>query len=235
MLEEEFVSITPINFFQIAADCEYLPRSNSAPFSFQHDFVQGKKMEQYLLPDTSSLCAEEQFAKVYMGWNEEGLELYIEINTPHARANYPDLQQGDSIELFFDTRDLKSSGFNTRFCHHFFFLAEGVEGHFAGEISKFRTEDTHPLCDSAELKVKSACHKLNYRMHVFIPSHCLHGYEPDQFNRLGFTYRINRAGGFPQHFALTSDDYPIEQHSSLWASLKLNLLTHLTQKEWHVD
>jgi hypothetical protein len=129
--------------------------------------------------------------------------------------------QGDSLELFFDTRDMKTTGFNTRFCHHFYFLAAEVEGHIAGEMTKFRTEDTHELCDPAELKVIPLLKKTGYTLQIFIPAHCLFGYDPDQFDRLGFAYRVNRAQGPAQHFCVVSEDYQIEQHASLWSSLKL--------------
>jgi hypothetical protein len=120
-----------------------------------------------------------------------------------------------------DTRDVKTAGFNTRFCHHFFFLSEPVEGLVAGEITRFRTEDTHELCDPQDLKVISSRKKNSYTMNLFIPGSCLYGYDPDQFNRLGFTYRLNRAHGFPQHFSVVSEDYQIEQQPSLWSSLRL--------------
>lgn len=214
---EEFIPLTPVNFFQISADCPYLSRSKDQKFP-NITKVQAQKM---LLPDTSELCSEESFAEVSLGWNEEGLEFFIRVNRPFKRAFYPEVERGDSVELFIDTRDVKTSGFNTRFCHHFFFLAEGVEGHFAGEITKFRTEDVHPLCDSSELKVKSLVQSSGYVLNIFIPSHCLNGYDPEQFNRLGFSYRINQADGFPQHFTVVSEDFPIEQQPSLWGSLKL--------------
>jgi hypothetical protein len=213
---EEFIPITPINFFQIGADCHYIPnKSRSFPF------LNAQNESAYRFPSTAELCSERSFADVAMGWNEEGLELYICVNRPFRRAFYPQVDRGDSIELFIDTRDIKTSGFNTKFCHHFFFLAEGVEGHFTGEITRFRTEDTHPLCDPNDLKVKSLCQSGAYVLNIFIPSHCLHGYDPEQFNRLGFSYRINQAEGFPQHFSVVTDDFPIEQQPSLWGSLTL--------------
>jgi hypothetical protein len=49
----------------------------------------------------------------------------------------------------------------------------------------------------------------------------LYGYDPKQFDRVGFTYRINRHGGNPQHFAVVSKDYQIDQQPSLWGSIKL--------------
>jgi hypothetical protein len=214
---QEFVPITPINFFQISADCMHAAHGKEKAFPF----LTKQNFQKYLLPDTSGLCSEESFAQVAVAWHEDGLEAFVNIDYPFKRAFYPEVDRGDSVELFIDTRDVKTSGFNTRFCHHFFFLAEGVEGHIAGEITRFRTEDTHPLCDPTDLKVKSLCQHSSYCLHIFIPSHCLYGYDPEQFNRLGFTYRINRSEGFSQHFSVVTDDYQIEQQPSLWGSLRL--------------
>lgn len=214
---EEWLPLTPVNFFQISAECPYLAPGKGKLFPN----ISQQQAQQMLLPDTSHLCAEESFAQVSLGWNEEGLEAFIRIKHPFKRASYPDIARGDSVELFIDTRDVKTSGFNTRFCHHFFFLAEAIEGHCAGEITKFRTEDVHPLCDSNELKVKSLTQPTSHILNIFIPSHCLYGYDPEQFDRLGFSYRINRADGFPQHFSVSTEDFPIEQQPSLWGSLKL--------------
>ncbi len=212
---DDFVPLTPVNFFQISADCQFLPRTDGFPA------LNKKNYKKYLLPDTSALCSEETFAEVAVGWHQQGLEIYAHIDEPFRQASYPEIDRGDSVEVFIDTRDVKTASFNTRFCHHFFFLAEGVEGHFAGEITRFRTEDVHPLCDPNELKVKSQCQSSAHTLNIFIPSQCLFGYDPDQFNRLGFSYRINRAQGFPQHFSVVTDDYQIDQQPSLWASLKL--------------
>jgi hypothetical protein len=210
MLEEKFIPLAPINYFQIGADCKKIDK----PLTY-------KTMRAYTLPDTSSLCAEEYFAEVAMGWGVEGIEVFVHVKESYSQAYYPDVTKGDSVELFFDTRDVKTSGYNTRFCHHFFFLPEAVEGRVAGEITRFRTEDVHELCDPKDLIVKCDIKTFHYDMHITIPTHCLYGYDPEQFDRIGFTYRINRASGSSQHFSVTTEDYQLEQQPSLWSSLKL--------------
>ena len=212
---DDFVSITPVNFFQLTADCYQSQGQSIGDFPS----LNKKNYKKFLLPDTSALCGEIAFAEVAICWNMEGLEFFINIDSPLRLSSYPEVSEGDSVELFIDTRDVKTSGFNTRFCHHFFFLAEGVDGRFAGEITKFRTEDLHALCDVNELKLKVSKQSTGYALNIFIPKSCLFGYEPGQFNRLGFSYRINRAEGFPQHFSVVSEDYHIEEQPSLWASL----------------
>lgn len=210
---EDFVPITPVNFFQFRLDCHHV----DTPLAL----LPPKKVSSYLLPDLSELCNEYRFAELAMGWSKEGIELLTAISKPFKKAAYPEISRGDSLELFFDTRDVKTSGFATRFCHHFFFLPESVDGITAGEISRFRTEDSHELCDGKLLKVKSVLKKNGYTLEIFIPSSCLFGYDPEQFDRMGFTYRINRSEGSPQHFCIPSSDFPLDQQPSLWSSVKL--------------
>lgn len=213
-IEDRFLALSPANFFQVSIDCPCLPAGSL-------DSLTPKNAKKYLLPDTSSLCAEEHFADISLGWHAAGIGALVQVKSPFQQASYPDVSQGDSVELFLDTRDVKTAGFNTRFCHHFFFLPEPIEGHQAGEITHFRTEDAHELCDPKGLQVKAQLKSTGYILQIFIPTECLYGYDPDQFDRLGFTYRINRRHRSAQHFSMTSDEYQVEQQPSLWSSLKL--------------
>jgi hypothetical protein len=199
--EENAVPLTPIGFIQLQMECRYLPPNKFPSFT-------KKNKDKYLLPNTSSLCAE-------------GLELLTQINTAITNVIYPEVTKGDSVEIFIDTRDVKTSGFNTKFCHHFFFLPEAIEGQMAGEVTRFRTEDAHELCNPKDLQVEMKSGWRSYSLNIFIPSHCLHGYDPEQYNRLGFSYRVNRAGGKPQHFSVVTGEYQVEQQPSLWSSLRL--------------
>jgi len=210
MFDQQSPSLNPVNFFALGCDCHYLAKKDKVPH-----------LTQQALPSTQRLTQENGFAKVAMGWHEEGIGFQIHIDQPLIRVSYPEMTKADSVELFIDTRDLKSAGFNTRFCHHFFFLGEAVDGVDRGEITHFRTEDSHPLCDPKLLIVHSQLGRQDYKLKIFIPTQCLYGYDPKQFDRLGFTYRINRVGGKPQHFSVVSQDYQIDQQPSLWASLKL--------------
>jgi hypothetical protein len=219
---EEFPPITPVNFFQLAANCHRLPKQGKAAGSRSDSFLlNGSNYREYLLPDTSSLNCEHSFAEIAIGWSNEGIEVYAYVEKSFERAVFPEIQEGDSLEIMIDTRDVKTSGFNTRFCHHFFCLPEAVEGHQAGELTRFRGEDVHDLCDPQDLKVKSVLKKDTYQLQIFIPSQCLHGYDAEQFNRIGFTYRLNRPHEDAQHFSVATVDYQVEQQPSLWSTLKL--------------
>jgi len=208
---DQLPALCPLDFFSMSADLlfakEIVPRKF---FRASHE-----------LPDTSFMLGEEHFAKVSMGWNEEGILINVEVEKSFEECFFPQVADGDSVELFFDTRDLKTTGFCTRFCHHFVFLPQEVQGIKAQEMTRFRTEDKHELCDSGLLKSDCDFSSSSYVLKIFISSDCLHGYDTKTFQRLGFTYRINRYKGQPQHFAVSSKYYTIAEQPSLWSSLEL--------------
>lgn len=209
-LLESLPAIYPLHFFSLSSDLNYLEDQQDLSFK-----------KKFLLPDTSEYLAEERFADVYMAWNQDAVFVDVDIHKPLQDIVYPDFRQGDSIELFFDTRDLKTAGFPTKFCHHFVILPKEVQGVKAQEISKFRSEETHPLCDPDEILTEMTPTKKGFSVRIGLPASILHGFDPASFDRLGFTYRINRASGAPQHFAISSKQYAIEQQPALWACLKL--------------
>lgn len=211
MFEDNFIPISPLALFHVQAACLYLDPKDEKSIS----------KKEYGLPTLEKLTQETLFAKIHMGWNHTGLFFYCEVNTPFQDSYYPDVVKGDSVELFIDTRDVKTSGFLTKFCHHFFFLPQAIDAHQAGEITRFRTEDSHELCDSKELQVSCEFKKSGYNLNIFIPSQCLYGYDPDQFDRVGFTYRVNACGKPSQHFSVLSGEFKMEQQPSLWSSVNL--------------
>ena len=203
--------LNPVHFFAFQIDC--------------HPTNAGKLEKKHLLPDLSSFHGSLPFAEVAIGWHEKGIHLTVSVQGRFDQPTFPHIGSADSIELFIDTRDVKTAGFPTRFCHHFYFLPDPVEDNGesiqAEEITHFRTDDKHELCDASLLQVSSEKEKKRRRVNIFIPSDCLHGYDPTQFDRLGFTYRINRIDGSEQNFSANETDFSIESQPSLWASLKL--------------
>ncbi len=187
----EAMSLRPVNFFAFELEC--------------YSLTDGKFEKRHILPDLSELSLEKGFAQVSLGWSRDGVSAVVEMPKQEELA----------VELFLDTRDIKSAGFNTRFCHHFLFDAKSGK-----EITHFRTEDKHELCNPLDLFVASEAGRTRLISKIFIPSHCLYGYDPDQFERLGFTYKL-AAGRQEQHFCLSSAEYQIDQNPSLWCSLKL--------------
>ncbi len=186
-------------------------------------FVKGKPSSAWMqkhcqIGSTQHLLSQEDFASIALGWDEEGLLADLLIDKPFEEAFYPQFSQGDAVELFIDTRDRKSGGFSTRFCHHFLFLPSPVQGISAQELTRFRSEDAHPLADFKDLEIHTTFHKNSYGMQVKIPAHALHGFDPIAFDRLGFTYRIHRYKGSAQYFSSSGEHFSLEQHPRFWAS-----------------
>lgn len=209
---ENIPALAPSAFFTIGKEILYT--EDQLPIS-------KKELKPYILPDMSFLFDEDKFADVAMGWSEKGLFFDILVDTAASESFFPNYRDGDCVEIFIDTRDLKNAGFATRFCHHFIFFPLPVQGIVAQEMSRFRTDDMHELCDPKDLICHSDILSSSYRMRIAIPADCLTGYDPVAFNRIGFTYMISRSQEPSQHFVVSSYDYVIEQHPSLWSSCLL--------------
>lgn len=173
------------------------------------------------LPDTTFLFGEEAFADFALFWDEKGMYAKVLVKKKCEACFYPDFQKGDSIELFIDTRDVKTAHSLNEFCHHFVFLPQELEGFFCGyEVTRFVKESAHALADSNLFKVQTTLKRFSYEMEITLPKEALFGYDPTSCPRIGFTYRINRYGKASQHFAVSSKFYAFETRPELWASLE---------------
>lgn len=208
-LQTQLPELLPIDFFSIECTIE----KNQEMFH--------KKMEKHFLPQTSELLNEQAFANLALLWDEEGIYGQLQVDEAFAESLYPEYREGDSLELFFDTRNIKTAGFATKFCHHFLLLPVEVNGIHAKELTRFRSEDSHPLAETLDAKIETEFLKKGYIMRFFLSKNCFYGYEPLSSSSLGFTYRINRAGKNAQHFSVSSLYYSIEQQPSLWATIHL--------------
>ena len=210
-LTEILPTLFPVDFFSIECDVDYA--EVKAPFP--------KKMDKHFLPETSKLLKEEHFTQLALLWHEEGIWVEVQVLKAFEEAKYPEYKEADSVELFFDTRNIKTAGFATRFCHHFVFLPSAVNGIQCKEVTRFRSEDSHPLSEVLDAEIEMEFHKKAYTMKIFLPKAVFCGYEPSNCSSIGFNYRINRPLKKPQHFSVSSEYYSIEQQPSLWATLHL--------------
>lgn len=192
---------------------EDLPRLSIFPFfSMQISCLEKKKKwdKKFQIPSASGYFAEEEFAKVFFAWDFSGLFFHFDIDEPLETEE-------DFIEIFIDTRDLKNKSFPTKFCHHFLCIPLKE----IREVTKFRSEDAHVLCDSKDLVMEVEKSSLGYTLDIQIPAHALYGFDPEKFTRFGFSYIIHRSKKRPQHFALSSEEYTIEQNPSFWCSVTM--------------
>lgn len=176
---------------------------------------------QLMLPVFCELLGEQKFADVLLGWHASGLWIGLNIAAPLQQSIYPDYKKGDAIEIFIDTRDVKTAGYATKFCHHFVILPQKTTSETMMEITHFRSDDKHELADSRDLVVQVNPQAKKYTLTAFIPAKCLHGYDPLSFQRMGFNYIIYRKAGGCQSFVASNDYANVAQTPSVWASLQL--------------
>ncbi len=172
------------------------------------------KTELHRLPSPPSLFGEKEIASCYGAWNPEGVRFRFDIDTPPAKE--------DRLDLWIDTRDLKTRHSPSRFCHHFLFLPVSRTKE---EITRMRPDEFHPLADPSLLGLAVTIQKKGYSLLATIPSSCLVGFDPLNYPKIGFTYRLTLAAGGSQSFALTLKASVIEQHPSLWATCHLETST----------
>lgn len=162
---------------------------------------------------------EEGFADLSMIYWSGGLVIGVSIDTTFVDCFFPDVRKGDGLEIFIDTRGIENAQTMHKYCHHFVFIPKEKDGIVGAEVTRFRTEDKHELCDHTQLQVTTNFFKKGYEMQIVIPDTCLFGFDPIEYPKLRFGYIIHRTGGHPMHFPHSGDDYKLETVPSLWASL----------------
>ena len=188
-LDETLLPLEPLSCFELSIDV------GSAPT---------------LLPDLLNV----QFAKVYLALEDRGLSLRLVINDPFDQPSW----RGDCVELLIDTHDLKSMTI-TPFCHHFIILPELVDGEKVREVTRFRTEERHPIARPDQFEIVSRREGRKRHLEIFISKEALHGYDLTRNGRLGFNYRVVGASGQTQCLTASWVDCPVEQHPVLWATV----------------
>lgn len=158
---------------------------------------------------------------VKLRWNEKGVYISIHFDSAFQDVFYPEFTQGDAVEIFLDTRDMKQMGRMTRFCHHFLALPKKINGVQALELSRFRNEDAHEHCDPKDIGIKTEFAKKSFIVKMELPQEILYGYNPNEFRRLGFAYRIHRKGFEAEQFPLPMRAAPLEKYPGYWSTLHL--------------
>ena len=161
------------------------------------------------------LTYSNKFYDIYLAYRNEGLFLYVDIKKKVEIIN------NDFIELFFDTRNLKSLYYLDKYCHHFVFFFEKEEDHFVKEVTKFRGDNLHLHADPTDIFVKVKKTRNNYSYDMCIPQKCLYGFDPEKFTNIGFAFRINSFEK-TKKIGIPFADVEVERQRNLWHTLKMN-------------
>ena len=194
------VELSPLDFGDFSSD-----------LSFCED-LELRLTEAHLLPALGASWIQFSPFKVYAAWHHSGLTFDLSLSNR-------DLCSSLVLDVFVDTRDVKSSGYNSRFCHYFKFDLK--EDSKAGlECTHFRSEDKHELSSPENLKVfyKKSGQKTRYK--CIVAADALHGFDPLEGQRIGFTYRVTIGEEIYDYFS-SSKDFNIEEQPSQWGSMRL--------------
>ncbi|MFH1570287.1 MAG: hypothetical protein ABIL09_20005 [Gemmatimonadota bacterium] len=179
----------------------------------------------YRVPDLAGVEGQEPFAPVYMAWNEAGLYLAVEVRRKtRYRIEPSSYWQGDCLEVWLDTRDVKDSHRATRFCHHFFFLPGGSGRDGRGPIGRQTTIDKAreqaPPCPEESIAVGLRRLKQSYQMEIHLPAAGLNGFQPGEFDRLGFNYLLRDCERGVQSWTVGRSP-PLVHDPSTWGTAEL--------------
>jgi hypothetical protein len=206
---ENLNNLNPLNFFDTEIDV------------FEFENFSKLKNKKNKLENFSKYLNQEDAADCYVGFNKNGLYFHFDVKQPFTKSTYPEVKTGDSIELFIDTRNLKTKGYITKFCHHFVFFIEEIQNFKAKEITKFSANDMHKICDFNLLKSNVIIKKDSYSIDITIPKECLYGFDIDNFSKIGFCYRVNRYLKTSLNFIVSNNEHNIERSPHLYPSLYL--------------
>lgn len=174
----------------------------------------------------------------YMGWNEEALFFAFHLTAPPPYTPiFPKYHTGDAIELFIDTRPVRSLRLLHRHCHHFLLFVEALDGVISREITEFRTEESRSLAennsifvDQIELNTKKKRAGLQSLVFIHVPREALFQGELEENRKLGFAYTITLQKAlmpvisFPISSGLDQKSSPkLEKFPYRWATATLVL------------
>jgi hypothetical protein len=205
-------------FFSFSFACPHCPRPPTIDGNLR-DWDEAAR-----LPELMGVDGLPSFASLYMAWDDAGLYFGLEVkNKTRYRLEPRHPSQGDCLELFLDTRDVKEHRAN-RYCHRFYFLpgGSGKDGRkpIGRQSSIDRAREQAPPCPEEEIQIGLRRLKKSYQLEIKIPAAGLNGYQPREFGRLGFTYLLHDSQHGAQSWS-AGTDLPVDQDPATWGTVEL--------------
>ena len=208
-------------WFRLSVPCR---RVDSVPKSA------GKRLldmpDECRLPQTPLLDGLKPWADVRVAWNAKGLAIEVE-----AEGKLDAVWSDDRPEAFcgmhvwVDTRDTRDVSRATRFCHRFDARVVRGKTQDAVQVSVqqkpiARAVADAPISHGDAILAKVERLKTKWRLELFLPAECLHGYDPETNRRLGFAYQVSDADRESQYLGV-GREFPLGENPSLWSTLEL--------------
>lgn len=213
------ITVPPRAFFSWTAACHRFPEPPRVDGQLK------EWSEPYRLPDLMGVEGLSSFGEVFLGWDESGLYAAVAVKgKTEFRVDPRDPASGDCLELFVDTRDVKDMGRGTRYCHRFHFLPGGSGRNGTRPIGRQaaldRAREQAPPCAEELIQVGLRRLKRSYTMEIKIAGIGLNGFQPGEFDRLGFTYLLHDGEKGTQSWA-AGDGLPVDTDPSTWGTVEL--------------
>jgi hypothetical protein len=209
-------------WFRIAAACpriEKIPRTKGG----------GRLLdlpESCTLPDLSQLDGGAAWAQIRVGWNPGGLGIAVLAEGVADEQFDRARPEGfASAQFWVDTRDTRTVGRATRFCHRFVVelrpaKARGQLDVKAAHQSIARASAEPPICPSDRLIARAELTRAGWMLELFLPAQALNGFDHETNRRLGFAYQIADYIRDDQYFTV-GREFPVGENPSLWSTLEL--------------
>lgn len=181
--------------------------------------------EECRIDNFSDMDERKNFADVRVAWNEGGIGIQVEVRGKD-RAVQGDTRrprQSDGITVWIDTRDARTSHRASRYCHQFHLLATGGgadQGPVLVQTKINRAQQDSPLAPEGAIPFRGRVRGSRYLLEAFFPAGVLHGFDPEQNRRLGFSYLV-RDDELGEQALSVGLEFPVAEDPSLWSVLEL--------------
>jgi hypothetical protein len=216
------MSLIPHRFlFRMAHPCPYVKGIPLEDGDELFELPESGRIDNFAAMDD-----RKNFAEISLAWNDFGLAFQAIVKAkdqePQGDAAKP--RGSDSVSLFIDTRDARTSHRASRYCHHFYFLPTGggpeLDEPTFGQMKIHRALQDAPLCNSGDFPFRCDRIRSGYKIQAFLPAAVLNGYDPEQNPRLGFFYWVHDNELGDQTLGVGSE-FPYIEDPSLWSVLEL--------------
>ncbi len=181
---------------------------------------------RFSLPNLATLDGQNPFAEVRVAWNSHGLGLRVLVQGKKlpAAVDPERPESSDGLHVWLDTRPADSVRRATRFCHRFAFLPPAADKPRSKPSSHQlpipQARGDAPSVDLDLIELRTVRQARGYRLDVWLPAACLHGFDPEASRSLGFQYVVVDSELGNQSL-IADEGLPADHDPSLWVRLQL--------------
>ncbi|OYW24671.1 MAG: hypothetical protein B7Z55_01500 [Planctomycetales bacterium 12-60-4] len=169
--------------------------------------------------------AGSRFADLYVGWNEAGFGVGVEVRGKQQplQTDLMKPTESDGLQVWIDTRSTLNVHRATKYCHYYCLLPGGD-----GKQRRQPVAVQRPLAQAREetgartgkLVMTSELRDDGYRLDCWFPGESLFGFDPANNPRLGF-YAVVKDAELGEQFLTVGREFPFEFDPSIWQTLEL--------------